>query len=262
MKANKISKFDLSVVIPIHNAEKTIEEALSSVVSQHLPENFTAEIILVDDQSTDNSMKKATEFLENKGFSFKALATEHQSGPGGARTLGVKNSSADLIAFIDSDDIWAEDKLLKQLEALKNSNAVMCSTGREFLNADGTHTGVTVGVKPVVTYKDLLKTNSISLSSVVIKREALLKYPMTSDTSVHEDYICWLKVLKEYGTCVGIDEPLLYYRKSDTQVSAGTGKTAVKHLKSLRQAGINPFMSVIYFVSYAVNGVIKHKGFK
>ncbi len=255
-------KADISVVIPIHNAEKTIIEALSSVVSQRLHEDDTLEIILVDDQSDDGGIEKATAFLSEKGANYKLLKTEERSGPGGARTLGVKNSGGNLIAFLDSDDIWAKDKLIKQLSAMHGSKAVMCSTGREFIEADGTHTGIFVPVGSKITYKDLLKTNSISLSSVLIKREAITKYPMTSDQSVHEDYVCWLKILKEYGYCIGINEPLLYYRKSETQVSAGTVSTAKKHFKSLRQSGINPAMSLVYFASYAVNGVLKHKGLK
>ncbi len=255
-------KADISVIIPIHNAEKTIIDALASVVSQRLHEDDTLKIILVDDQSNDGGIKKAVDFLTENGACFKLLKTEKRSGPGGARTLGVENSSGNLIAFLDSDDIWAKDKLIKQLAAMHGSKAVMCSTAREFIEADGTHTGIIVPVSSKITYKDLLKTNSISLSSVLIKRKVILKHPMTSDQSVHEDYVCWLKILKEHEYCVGINEPLLYYRKSENQISAGTVSTAKKHFKSLRQSGINPAMSLVYFASYAVNGVIKHKGLK
>ena len=67
-----------------------------------------------------------------------------------------------------------------------------------------------------------------------------------------------LKILKKHGDCIGINEPLLKYRLSKGGKSRNKLKSAKMHYKSLRYAGFSVFKSCIYFVTYAINGVIKH----
>lgn len=260
MKADNIL---VSTVMPVYNCEKYIIDSIKSVLAQNI--NGKMELILVDDMGKDESIKKAEAFLSDKlseNFSYKIVSDGKNNGPGGARNLGVNASSGKYIAFLDADDIWAEGKIQKQLDLLSRTGNVISSTGRIFITADGTLTDNIVGVKEEVSYKDLLKTNSINLSSVLIEKAVIEKYPMSKSRDVHEDYVCWLKILKEHGNCSGINEPLLLYRKTESSVSGNKKKSALKHYNSLRAAGINPVKSLFCFASYAVNGVIKHRGIK
>ena len=60
--------------------------------------------------------------------------------------------------------------------------------------------------KQRITYRELLKHNSINCSSVLVRRDVISRFPMEHDDS-HEDYITWLKILREYQCAVGINEP-------------------------------------------------------
>ena len=117
---------------------------------------------------------------------------------------------------MDADDWWMPKKLERQLALLKKTGLVLCSTARELMTSDGRPTGRIIHVKRRLTYHDLLYHNSINCSSVVVKREVILEFPMGYEDS-HEDYITWLKILRKYGASCAIDEPLLKYR-----VSAGS----------------------------------------
>lgn len=93
----------VSVVIPVYNREAFIEEALNNVVSQNYPAN---EIIVVDDGSTD-----ATESIVRQFPSDIRYFRQDNAGPGSARNRGIKDSTGELIAFLDSDDLWPENNL-------------------------------------------------------------------------------------------------------------------------------------------------------
>lgn len=101
----------VSVVVPARNAERTLAETLAAIAAQTLP---ASEIIVVDDGSTDATARLAT----------KAGATVLQpegSGVSAATNRGVAAASAPLIAFCDADDLWALDKLERQLALLQAS---------------------------------------------------------------------------------------------------------------------------------------------
>lgn len=101
----------ISVVIPVYNGEKYLRECLQSVLEQ-TPR--PAEIIVVDDGSTDNTAGIARTW----GAPVKLLSQE-QSGPAAARNRGVEAASGEYLAFIDADDLWAPGKLALQVACLK-----------------------------------------------------------------------------------------------------------------------------------------------
>lgn len=108
-----------------------------------------------------------------------------------------------------------------------------------------------------MTYRELLKGNVINCSSVVADRNILMKYPMGND-DIHEDYICWLQILKECGQAVLINEPLLLYRVVKNSKSGSKLSSAKKTFAVYRKLGYGFFRSCLYFANYAVNGVKKY----
>ena len=99
----------ISIIIPTYNRAGYIEEALDSINKQ----TFTDyEIIVVDDGSTDN-----TKEILDKYEGIRCIYLEHV-GIAGARNTAVKAARGRWIAFLDSDDLWKEDKLLKQVDYL------------------------------------------------------------------------------------------------------------------------------------------------
>ncbi|MCM1226321.1 MAG: glycosyltransferase [Clostridium sp.] len=247
---------DVSVVIPAYNCAKTLKTAVESAVLQNVP----LEIIIIDDASADETpdiMKKCKAELSSDNINIELIFNKRNQGVAVSRNIGVSRAKAEYVAFLDSDDWWSCGKLSKQLEIMKKNNAILCSTGREFANNDGTLTGHIVGIHEVISYRRLLYGNCINCSSVLVKTEIAKEFPMGHD-ECHEDYITWLMILKKYGNACGINEPLLKYRRSEGAKTENKFRSAKMHYNSLRYAGIGRLKALWYFCFYAVSGVIKH----
>ena len=162
------------------------------------------------------------------------------------------------MAFLDADDWWEEGKLAAQLAALEMTGDVICSTGRDLMNPDGTFTGKYISVKSRLDYHELLKHNSINCSSVLILREVALEFPMEHDDS-HEDYITWLQVVRKYGHATGINRPYLKYRLSQGGKSRNKAKSAIMTYQVYRYVGYGPLRSACFFLSYALHGIWKYR---
>lgn len=114
-----------SVIIPVYNGARFLGAALDSVLTQSLP---PSELIVVDDGSTDDSVDivaalpapTATQLL---------LVRQPNQGPAAARNRGLELATGELIAFLDSDDVWLPDKLQHQvahLAAQPDVGGVIC----------------------------------------------------------------------------------------------------------------------------------------
>lgn len=116
-----ISSMLVSCIVPAYNSEKYLEETLESIFSQSYS---NLEVIVVDDGSTDGS----SELLGRYSGQLTLLQQKH-SGPSSARNLGIKAARGDMIAFLDSDDLWEPDKISLQVKLLvENSDLDVCFT--------------------------------------------------------------------------------------------------------------------------------------
>lgn len=242
----------VSVIMPVYNGEKYIKQAVDSVYAQ----NVDLELLVIDDGSTDETRTVLEPYMKRSDFRY--LLNEKNMGAAGSRNRGVKAAAGEYVAFLDADDWWEEGKLAEQLKVLEETGFVICSTGRELVHSDGSSTGKYIPVKQHITYRELLKHNSINCSSVLLRREVALEFPMEHDDS-HEDYITWLKILKKYGNAVGINKPYLKYRLSEGGKSRNKLKSAKMTYKVYRYSGFGRLKSGMYFISYAVNGIWKYR---
>ena len=210
----------ISVIMPVYNGEKYIARAVQSVYVQDVP----LELIVIDDGSVDGTREVLIPWENRPDFVY--IKNERNLGAAGSRNRGVSVAKGRYVAFLDADDWWEEGKLAAQLAALEMTGDVICSTGRDLMNPDGTFTGKYIPVKSRLDYHELLKHNSINCSSVLILREVALEFPMEHDDS-HEDYITWLKVVRKYGHATGINKPYLKYRLSQGGKSRNKAKSAI-----------------------------------
>lgn len=243
----------VSVVIPTYNAANTIAQSIDSVFAQEVP----LEIIVVDDGSSDHLLK----VIKPYGSKIKYTKNKTNSGVAASRNNGVNVAQGEYIAFLDADDWWEKGKLRKQLELMENTHAVMSTTARELVNASGQSLNRIIQVPSQITYRDLLKSNVINCSSVVVRRDVILNYPMEKD-DLHEDYLTWLRILKDGHKVVGLNEPLLKYRYTVTSKSGNKFKSAKMHYNVYRELGIHPLKSTFYFFHYAFSGLKKYIGLK
>ena len=123
----------ISVVIPTHNSSLYIERCLQSVVNQSLKDN---EILVVDDQSSDDTLEKLTAYADRHPR-FKLLHTKKPIMAGGARNLGLEIATGQYVSFIDSDDWIDTDFLFCLVAAIEEANAdiAVCGVKREYPNA-------------------------------------------------------------------------------------------------------------------------------
>lgn len=241
----------VSVVIPVHNGAATLPAALDSALEQDVP----LEILVVDDCSADGIERVKEQYAGDPRIRW--IRNRENLGAAKSRNKGVEKARGNYVAFLDSDDFWAEDKLKKQLAVMEREKCVLCSTARELVTPDGRLTGKVIGVKRRITYRDLLRHNSINCSSVLLLRSAALEFPMEHEDS-HEDYITWLKLLKKYGFAAGINEPLLKYRLSNSGKSGSKARSAAMTFRAYRYLGFGWGKSLLCFASYAVHGAGKY----
>lgn len=241
----------ISVIIPVHNGASVVAQAIDSALRQ----KEAPEVLVVDDCSTDGLDDVMAAYAAEERVRY--LKNETKLGASGSRNRGVSHACGAYVAFLDADDIWVEGKLTKQLAAMERTGAVLCATARELMKADGTPTGRVLPIKEIVTYRELLKHNSISCSSTLLLTEVARRFPMKCEES-HEDYILWLEILKEYGFACGVNEPLLRYRVSTTGKSGGKWRSAKMTFRVYRYLGFGFFKSALCFISYALHGIKKH----
>lgn len=271
----------ISIIIPAFNAKKCIIEAVYSALLQKYQDK---EIIIIDDGSTDKTAEylignfmsaddltdvetdmKASGlddlFLIWKGSLYDTVVKIYRStinkGVAISRNKGVQLAQGEYIAFLDADDFWHRDKLRLQMEALKKSDAVICNTGRLLFNNKGRMLGKYIGTPEVITLKKLEKTNCINCSSVLVRRNVMLKYPM-KNTQAHEDYLAWLMILKDYDYAIGVNKPLVYYRVNKKSKSGNKIKSAKMTYYTYIYAGYGKTRALFMMIPYAINGIRKY----
>ena len=255
----------VSVIIPLFNSSGTLKDAIDSVLAQDM--HFESadrigrgsvqelEILVVDDCSTDDPDSVMRRYESDPRVRY--LHNRDRLGAAKSRNRGVLFARGKYVAFLDADDMWRPDKLKKQFARIFETGDVLCCTARELIRPDGSRTGRVIGVKSVLTYKDMLRHNQINCSSVVTLTEIARRYPMIHEDS-HEDYITWMSILNRYDEACAVNEPLLLYRLSSTGKSGGKLKSARMTYRAYRYMGFGPLKSAVLFVSYAVHGVVKY----
>jgi glycosyltransferase involved in cell wall biosynthesis len=200
-----------SVVIPAFNASRYIEAAISSVRAQTVP---PVEIIVVDDGSTDGTAAAA------KAAGAFVVSLPMQSGPSTARNIGVKLTSAPLVAFLDADDLWLPEHAASLLPAFDVALTVFAGS---YADKFGAETGV---VRPGIHgdgVKDLrdmlLLENPINQSATMVRRtafDAAGGYEPTMNLS--EDYDLWNR-MAERGSFHFVDRATIRRRMHAGQLT-------------------------------------------
>ena len=120
MVAKNLSSPLLTVLMPVYNAKKFLDESIGSILNQTYS-NF--ELLILDDASTDNSLKIIrTHAKEDKRI--KILVNKTNQGEAKCRNRLLKTSKTEFIAWMDADDISLEDRLQKQMDFLKQNHNI------------------------------------------------------------------------------------------------------------------------------------------
>lgn len=247
----------VSVIMAAYNAEKTIEQSINSVLNQTYP---AVELLVVDDYSQDRTVK-LVENIMARDNRVRLIYNKENSGVSYTRKHGLEEAKGAWIAILDSDDIWAPEKLEKQIILQKKMNADLLFTGSAFMDSDGQPIDWYLHAPSEVTYRHLLKQNVLSNSSSLVRKELYEKYYAVGD-GMHEDFAVWLGILKEGKKAYGVDETLLTYRIAKSSKSGNKIKAAKMNWNTYRYIGLNPLSAFYYECWYVVKGLMKYKNLK
>lgn len=245
----------ISIIMPAYNAEKYIGQAIESVINQ----TYTNwELIVLDDGSKDCTKSIVLEKVK-KDKKIRLLENNRNMGVSATRNRGVQKAKGDWIAFLDSDDVWELEKLKKQVTFWQtHMDAKIIFTASSFINEANKKADYILHVPEKVGFKELLKQNVISCSSVLVQKKYLLKYAMPGD-KLHEDYTVWLKILEDGNYAYGIDEPLLIYRISSNSKSGNKINAAKMQMRVYQYLGLNVWRSVYYMICYTARNLKKYR---
>lgn len=237
----------VSIVTPVHNSEAFITGCIESVFSQ----TYTDwEHILVDDCSTDKSAEIVKKYA-NKDSRVKLISLEVNSGAGIARNKAIDAAVGDYIAFLDSDDQWAAEKLERQLGFMKAKNYYFSFTSYDSINENGENISRIVKAKERVTYKSALYKNPIGCLTVIYDVNFFGKQYMPAIRK-RQDYALWLLLLKK-ADAYGLNEILATYRLRNDSISSNKLSLFKYEWKIYREVeGFSFFKSLFYIVSAVV----------
>lgn len=243
----------VSVVMPLYNAAPFFEKSVASVLNQTYKD---WELLIVDDCSTDGSGEQALAYskLDARVLYFRNAVN---SGVAASRNVALDNASGHFVAFLDSDDQWAENKLERQVDfAVRNSSVISyCAYSR--ISENGSELGV-VNPKAKIFYRDMLFRNHIGNLTAMYDRSKLpsLKFKNIG----HEDYIFWVEAIERAGSAelVPSDIPLAKYLVRRASLSGNKIKAAkwqwVNYRKNL---GFGFIQSAFFFTCYAFGSVFR-----
>lgn len=247
----------VSVIMPAYNAQRTVGEAIESVLRQTFGD---FELIVIDDGSTDGTADVIEGYAADPRIRF--LKNPRNSGVSATRNYGIREAVGEWIAFLDSDDLWREDKLELQLGLLeKYPDAALTYTASSFISSEGEPFGYIMEAEEKIDRRTLLKKNLISCSSAMIRADVMKGIQMPGDR-MHEDYYVWLTVLERYDFAYGINLPLLIYRLSAGSKSSGRLRSARMLFNSYRATGYGRLRSFLYMLRYTAHSVTKRHRIK
>lgn len=244
----------VSIVVPVYNVEKYIEDTCNSVFAQ----TYTNwELILVEDQSTDQTAAVIEKIMEShKDGKIKWIRQEKNAGAAAARNRGVQEAEGRFIAYLDADDIWRADKLEKELEFLSEKEAAFVFTGYEFADEEGSGTGKIVRVPETLSYQQALGNTTIFTSTVIFDTKRIPKSLLEMPCIKSEDTALWWKVLRLGYIAYGLDENLVWYRRPANSLSSNKVEALRRIWNLYRKAeGMGVFSSFWYFCLWAVRAV-------
>lgn len=182
----------ISVVIPVYNGEKTIKDCLDSVLNQDY-ENY--EIIVVNNNSTD-STSKILEKINNKKL---RVLFETKKGRGAARNMGIKNSSGDLIAMIDSDCIAPKDWLYKISKPIIENGQSVVMGGEESMFSNYVSKNIQAANQKLI--KENLQDNylkHLDTKNIIFVKKVFENVMFDNDLKNLEDFDLFLQIDGNY----------------------------------------------------------------
>jgi len=208
-----------SIIMSVYNGELYIKETIKSVINQSY-KNW--ELIIVDNCSTDKTIDILNDF-QSRYDNIKVYITESNSdGPAVPRNIGIQKSKGKYLAFLDSDDIWYENKLAIQLDYIKKYNLV-CSLSNKIDDEGMMISEESTVADQLIDLSALVMRNKIVHSSVVVHKDLFLSIMFDEDKLINglEDINAYRRYLALHSNGVLIGRPLISNRVLSSSLGSG-----------------------------------------
>ena len=245
----------VSIITPIYNGEQFMSQTIESVLRQTYPH---WEMLIVNDGSNDRSESIARQYAAED--SRIRVLTQANAGSAAARNNGIRTAKGRYIALLDADDLWEDDFLESQLKFMSENKAeVVCGAHRR-IDESGNEILKPFFPPERATYKDLLKTNSISCLTGLYDSALHGKVYLHEEFgSLRDDHIYWLEIVKQAGVVYGNQKIVGSYRMSKESVTYNKKKLIVPQYKVYREVEKMSILKSLYYLSHwAWNGFKKY----
>lgn len=201
----------VSVIIPVFNAAKTIEETINSIQSQ-VYKNI--EVILVNDGSTDESHLKVQEIIKKKSLDFNYYVLEN-GGPSKARNFGASKAKGEYLLFLDADDKIHAEYISNAIHIFKSNSEI------NLIYADVELFGDEQGLWKLKDFKvpDFLLENCIPIFAIIKREHFIQVNGFDEQIKFAEDWELWIRIYLSFGGVYKIPEIMYYYRKTVSENS-------------------------------------------
>ncbi len=200
----------ISVIMPVRNGERYIADAINSIYNQTVP---VSEIHVIDDGSSDSTPA----IVSGMAASDSRLIVHDgpRKGPGPARNVGLRQATGDIVAFLDSDDLWPEHKLQKQIHRLGAKPEIMMASGF-VLYFDKQ---IENGLEPAEDARTE-ELFHVHLGASIYRREVFDKVGFFDEDFLYsEDVDLMLRIREACVPFTIMNEITLYYRRHDNSMT-------------------------------------------
>jgi glycosyltransferase involved in cell wall biosynthesis len=205
----RIGRPEVSVVVPTHNRRRLLAQTLRSILGQ---QGVDFEVIVVDDGSADGTAEMVTGLGDAR---VRLLRHQFPEGVAGTRNHGVAEATGAWLAFCDDDDLWAPDKLARQLQAARQTRRGWVYTGEVHIDADGLVVGGSPPMPPAALVERLPQANVVpgGCSGVLLHRDALAREELFDGRRYRHfaDWDLWIRLARR-GPPACVSAPLVGYR--------------------------------------------------
>ena len=244
----------VSIILPYYKKKLFIKNSINSVLKQNF-KNFEILVIYDDDNKDDLSFVKKIINMDNR---IKLIINQRNVGAGESRNIGIKKSNGEYICFIDADDLWKKNKLKDQINFMKKNNYSASHTSYSILNEQKKKIGFR-RAKTFNNYEELLKSCDIGLSTVILKKEIFQKGLKFPNLKTKEDFVLWLKILKNGIKIHSFDKNLTSWTKTKNSSSSSiTQKLRDSFTLYNHYMKFNFFKSLLYTSILSLNYILKN----
>lgn len=216
-----MEKADVTAIVPYYRDDDTIERAIKSIINQ---KQQVKEIIIVDDFSNREIDEKVLSDITSKYETVKTVRQKINAGPGTARNIGMDLANSKYIAFLDSDDIWTENKIQKQYKIMIETDAFISGHRSGIYNQLVEESFKIREIKPL---NQFIK-NRFPTRSVMLKNSG--NYRFENNKRYAEDFLLWTQIILNKEKAIIVDEVLANSFKDDFGDSGLTSNLSKMYL--------------------------------